>query len=99
MRVQNDPNLPMLPPNASEADKSLNMRLIAMFRSIAQQLNMLSEGSITARHAAQTTYPTTGTWQQGDIVWNSSPASTGYIGWVCTAAGTPGTWKGFGVIA
>lgn len=35
----------------------------------------------------------------GDIVYNSSPAAGGNIGWVCTAAGAPGTWKTFGAIA
>jgi len=43
--------------------------------------------------------PTTGTWLQGDIVYNTAPASAGYIGWVCTVAGTPGTWKTFGLIS
>ncbi len=43
--------------------------------------------------------PTTGTWLQGDIVWNSAPAAGGTIGWVCVTAGTSGTWKTFGAIA
>jgi hypothetical protein len=43
--------------------------------------------------------PTTGTWVVGDVVYNSAPASAGYIGWVCTVAGTPGTWKTFGLIS
>ena len=43
--------------------------------------------------------PTTGTWRVGDIVYNSAPASAGYIGWVCTVAGTSGTWKTFGLIS
>jgi hypothetical protein len=43
--------------------------------------------------------PTTGTWSVGTIVNNSAPASAGYIGWVCTVAGTPGTWKTFGLIS
>lgn len=42
--------------------------------------------------------PTTGTWDVGDIIWNTSPAAAGYIGWVCTTVGTPGTWKTFGNI-
>ena len=45
-----------------------------------------------------TSAPTTGKWKAGAIVWNTAPASGAYIGWVCTASGTPGTWKGFGVI-
>jgi len=38
--------------------------------------------------------PTVGTWQMGDVVWESNPANTTDIpGYVCTVAGTPGTWK------
>lgn len=47
----------------------------------------------------QTSIPTTGTWRVNDIVTNGAPATGGYIGWVCTVAGTPGTWKPFGLIA
>lgn len=43
--------------------------------------------------------PTTGTWAVGDIVYNDTPTSGGYIGWVCTTAGTPGTWKTFGLVS
>ena len=70
-----------------------------LFRHIEQQVNALSEGRVSARHASMTAAPTAGEWAIGDIVWNSAPASASYIGWVCTVSGTPGTWKGFGVIA
>lgn len=43
--------------------------------------------------------PTTGTWRVGDIVYNDTPTAGGFIGWVCTTAGTPGTWKTFGAIS
>lgn len=43
-------------------------------------------------------YPTSGTWQQGDRVVIQSPTAGGYIGYVCTTAGTSGTWKGYGTI-
>ena len=36
--------------------------------------------------------PTSGTHAAGDLVISSSANSTAF-GWVCTAAGTPGTWK------
>jgi len=42
--------------------------------------------------------PAAGTWQVGDIIWKATPAASGFIGWVCTTAGTPGTWKTFGTI-
>ena len=39
-----------------------------------------------------TTAPTTGTWARGSIVYHSAPAVGSPLGWVCTVAGTPGTW-------
>lgn len=42
--------------------------------------------------------PTTGTWKIGDKIYNKTPVSGGYIGWVCVTAGSPGIWKGFGLI-
>ena len=47
----------------------------------------------------RTAVPTTGTWKRGDIVWNSQPAAGGASGWVCTTAGTPGTWKAMANLA
>lgn len=46
-----------------------------------------------------TAAPTRGNFRVGDIVENSTPAAGGNIGWVCTTAGQPGTWKTFGAIA
>ena len=42
--------------------------------------------------------PTAGTFNKGDIVYNTNPTPNSYVGWICTTAGTPGTWKGFGLI-
>lgn len=42
--------------------------------------------------------PTTGPHARGEIVFNNAPSAGGKVGWVCTTAGTPGTWKPFGVI-
>lgn len=47
----------------------------------------------------RSTPPSSGTWSNGDVVWNSAPSPGGFIGWVCVTAGTPGTWKGFGAIS
>lgn len=43
--------------------------------------------------------PTSGTFRQGDIVYNNNPVPTGYVGWVCIRSGTPGEWKPFGQIS
>jgi hypothetical protein len=42
--------------------------------------------------------PTSGTFNKGDICWNSNPAQSNYIGWVCIIEGTPGEWLPFGTI-
>jgi hypothetical protein len=44
-----------------------------------------------------TTTPTTGYWIQGDVVYDTTPSASGFIGWVCTT--TPSNWKTFGAIA
>jgi hypothetical protein len=46
-----------------------------------------------------TEVPIAGTWAVGDEVRVYNPVSGGPIGYVCTTAGTPGTWKAFGTIA
>lgn len=42
--------------------------------------------------------PASGLYNKGDIVWNSNPNNSSYIGWVCVVSGTPGQWEPFGYI-
>ena len=74
-------------------------QMVAILRELETQLNLLAEGRNAAYHGARTAAPTTGDWAQGDWVKHSTPTSGGNFGWVCTASGTPGTWKAFGTIA
>lgn len=74
-------------------------QLTTIYRGIVQQLNLLTEGNIVAVTNAATAAPTTGTHQQGDKILHSAPVEAGAggskyvtIGFICTAAGTPGTW-------
>lgn len=48
----------------------------------------LEQRTFTAATAA----PTTGTWKRGDRVFNSTPTVGQPKSWVCTVAGSPGTW-------
>lgn len=100
MRISLDSLLPVLSLNASDYDKQLAFRLSSVLKKIIIQLNQVSEGGISAATNATTAAPTSGSWQQGDFVRNSAPAELGPAGskyfihgWICTAAGTPGTWK------
>lgn len=44
------------------------------------------------RYYSDSAAPVAGTWQVGDIVKNNAPSVGQPKGWVCTVAGTPGTW-------
>lgn len=57
-------------------------------------LNLLSEHFKGKASAA----PTVGTYVRCDWYQNSLPSPSGYFGFLCIASGTPGTWKGFGLI-
>jgi hypothetical protein len=43
-----------------------------------------------------TAAPATGTHVVGDRVWNENPSSNEISHWLCTVAGSPGTWLAFG---
>jgi hypothetical protein len=40
-----------------------------------------------------------GQFKRGDIIFNTLPSPGGTVGWMCTTAGNPGTWKSFGTLA
>ena len=43
--------------------------------------------------------PASAAWLRGDIIYDTTVTAGSFIGWVCTADGTPGTWKTFGAIS
>lgn len=57
---------------------------------------LTADGRLSTDNASSV--PTEGNYKRGDIVWNSAPTPGGFLGWICVATGTPGTWKGFGTI-
>ena len=82
-----------------EYDSALMAELM---RIIEDAVNKLSEGRIYQHYNAASAAPTgtTVAYQVGDKVWNISPTPAGsagseYVvtGWICVAAGTPGTWR------
>jgi len=52
-----------------------------------------------SRKFVGTAIPSTGYYLEGDIVYNQNVFATGYVGWVCVTAGSPGTWKTFGAVS
>jgi hypothetical protein len=78
----------------------LGRGMLRMRRGFYRGLNADENYETTGSAAPNGASPrASGNWEQGDIVWNSSPTAGGNVGWVCTADGNPGTWKTFGVIA
>jgi hypothetical protein len=75
----------------------------AVTQPLANNVNLIQKFGNSGTGFPTITYssgiPGAYTWKVGDIVYNTVPTSGGNIGWVCTTAGTPGTWKAFGTIA
>lgn len=60
------------------------------------QVTLSTKRPSSVRHAAP---PTGGIWSVGDRIENTTSAASGNMGWVCVAAGTPGSWKSWGSIS
>lgn len=80
-----------------------NLRVFGNGGNSGRYTNVLAsvdtQNSSSGTFSRSSAVPTTGTWSQGDLIWNSLPSAGGAIGWVCVVAGTPGTWKPFGSIS
>lgn len=61
-------------------------------------LSAVKAGAGVRRIYLGTAAPATGTAVRGDIVINQNASAGGAFGWVCTTAGTPGTWNVIGPI-
>lgn len=46
-----------------------------------------------------TAAPSSNYYPIGSIRYSTTPSGGGYLGWVCTSGGTPGTWNAFGLIS
>jgi len=67
--------------------------------SVPYVLTGTSSKQLFFNESHATAAPTAGTWARGDRVWNTTPSSGGPPGWVCTTAGSPGTWKAMANLA
>ncbi len=79
-------------------DNAGDSPMIALGRETAATGADEAQTFVTNKIGWHSAAPTAGTWVAGDIVLDSSPSAGGTLGWVCTAGGTPGTWKTFGAI-
>lgn len=73
--------------------------LARWMREAASKINLLSAGYVQGASNTATAAPTAGDYSVGDFVRNSAPAEAGTagsryvtLGWICTVAGSPGTF-------
>ena len=57
-----------------------------------QYANLYQNYQLNRRFKEGPSIPTNGTWQQGDVVFNSNPSTGHPIGWICVSSGAPGSW-------
>ena len=96
-KINADPRLPIV---TDEKVRPLTQRLYELFRQYA-----IAHNKSYMWDTEGTTYPTTGTWSQGNKCNNTAPSESGTggsktvtIGWICTVSGTPGTWLAMKVL-
>lgn len=88
-------------PNGAEAKVSVHGRLGIGVNNVEEGVSISTSGPVkfeNKKFIVGSGIPDSGSFRQGDIVWNDSPISTGYVGWICVRAGVPGEWKPFGQI-
>ena len=88
---------PKLPP----VQVSVHGKLAVRVSTPDPEVDLHVNGSVKFGNRLQKvdrSYPTAGSYNQGDIVWNSEPRRGHHVGWICVQAGTPGLWEPFGKI-
>lgn len=99
--ISENGNITLGNPNRSPIQTLIHGKLSIKVKSPDPEVDLHVAGSIKYNGKLQkydSGYPTAGSYNQGDIVWNNDPKMNGYVGWVCIAAGTPGVWAPFGKI-
>ena len=87
--------------DGSDAKVSVHGRLGIGVNNVEEGISLSTSGPVkfeNKKFMNGVEAPDNGSFRQGDIVWNENPIPTGYVGWVCVRAGTPGEWKPFGQI-
>lgn len=64
--------------------------------STTERLIQRNPGNTFSREFLSASAPAANTWKLSDRVYNTQTTTVGFAGWLCTSAGTPGTWKVFG---
>jgi len=80
---------------------SINGKLAIRIQNPDPDVDLHVAGSVKFNGKLQTHsngLPDSGSFNKGDIVWNTDPRIGSYVGWICVQSGTPGLWEPFGKI-
>jgi hypothetical protein len=102
LTVGNNGNILLGNKNSAPIQVSVHGKLAIGVNQPDPSVDLHVNGSVRFNNKLQThgsMAPTSGSYNVGDIVWNSEPMKSRPVGWVCTRAGSPGDWSPFGIIA
>jgi hypothetical protein len=96
-------NPPAIPANMALSAPEANTIIGGETDIVAVLTQMFAITGLSLATLRQVSYgtaaPSTGAHNTGDALYLTNPAPGGFVGYVCTAGGTPGTWKAFGLIS
>lgn len=99
--VRANGNVDLGDPDGSDTKVTVHGKLGIGVNNIDSDVSLSTNGPVkfeNKKFMNGTGTPTSGTFRQGDIIWNENTVTSGYIGWVCVRTGTPGEWRPFGQI-
>jgi hypothetical protein len=99
--VRANGNVDLGDPDGSDTKVTVHGKLGIGVNNIDSDVSLSTNGPVkfeNKKFMNGTETPTSGTFRQGDIIWNENTVTSGYIGWVCVRTGTPGEWRPFGQI-
>jgi hypothetical protein len=101
IRIGTDGNILLGNKQSSPIQVSVHGKLAVKVNMPDPDVDLHVNGAIKFKGKLQTydiAAPTSGEFNKGDIVWNSEPAVSSYVGWICIKSGNPGVWEPFGKI-
>lgn len=99
--VQNNGNISLGNKNTAPIQVTVQGKLSVGVNTPDPSVDLHVSGAVKFNNRLQSVGskpPETGNFTVGDIIWNSEPRSGQPVAWVCTRAGTPGTWRPFALV-
>jgi hypothetical protein len=99
--ISSDGNILLGSFKSAPIQASINGKLSIRIQNPDPDVDLHVAGPIKFNGKLQThgsSIPDSGSFNKGDIVWNTEPRIGSYAGWICVNSGTPGLWEPFGKI-